>query len=489
MSARTPVLVGVGVATQREEDPARALEPLDLMHKAVLEAAHDAMAGAQPLLAGIGRIAVPRGRWRYRNPGGDIARKVGAPRAVSVLASVGVLQQTLILDACRAIADGEVDTALVVGGDAGYRILRATIAGIRLQDRQQDDEPGVALTPDEELRHPAELRAGVKMPVGLYAIVESAWRARHGWSVDAHREAMAKRYSRFSEIAAENPDAWNRNRVDARTVRDASARNPMLAFPYTKLHCSTWNVDQAAALLFCSSARADELGIGQQKRIHPLASTESNHMAHVAARADLGGCPGAAIAAGAALDIVGRSIDEVDLLDLYSCFPVAVETFAEALGVATRRDLTVTGSMAFAGGPFNNYVLQATARMARLLRAGRGRLGLVSCVSGILTKQAFAVWSRHGGDGFAWRDVSSDVARATATRRIVDAAAGPARIAGYTVLHERDAPPAAVAVVDVGADRAVVRTEDPVVVARFQEDEFCGAAVRVHDGHTFALAT
>ena len=31
----TPVLVGVGVATRREEDPSRALEPIDLMLEAV----------------------------------------------------------------------------------------------------------------------------------------------------------------------------------------------------------------------------------------------------------------------------------------------------------------------------------------------------------------------------------------------------------------------------------------------------------------------
>lgn len=36
MDPRTPILVGIGIATQREDDPARALEPLDLMLAAVL---------------------------------------------------------------------------------------------------------------------------------------------------------------------------------------------------------------------------------------------------------------------------------------------------------------------------------------------------------------------------------------------------------------------------------------------------------------------
>jgi acetyl-CoA C-acetyltransferase len=67
--------------------------------------------------------------------------------------------------------------------------------------------------------------------------------ASHGWSIDSHRDRLAQMYSRFSGIAADNPSAWNRKRVDPETIRNASERNPMQAFPYTKLHCSTWNVD------------------------------------------------------------------------------------------------------------------------------------------------------------------------------------------------------------------------------------------------------
>jgi acetyl-CoA C-acetyltransferase len=485
---RTPVLVGIGVATQREEDPARALEPLDLMLAAVRNAGADALSSPAPLLAGVGRIGIPKGRWRYRNPGGEIARAIGAAGAVSVFASLGVLQQTLIGDACRAIADGETDTALVVGGDAGYRVLRSTIRGVRAEERQQEDVPQVSLTPSDELRHPAELRAGAKMPVGLYAIIESAYRAQNGWSIDDHRDRLAQLYSGFSGIAAGNPHAWKRRYVDADTIRNASERNPMQAFPYTKLHCSTWNVDQAGALLFCSAKRADELGIARETRLYPLASSESNHMAHVSGRANLAACPGAGIAGRAALDAAELSLASVDLVDLYTCFPVAVETYAAELGLSLTRELTVTGSMAFAGGPFNNYVLQATCRMGELLRAGRGRHGLVSSVSGVLTKQGFGLWSREPPRAsFTVRDVSDEVARASETAPIVDDATGGATIAGYTVLYERNKPPRGVAVVNADRGRAVVQTEDPSLIARMESVELCGVAVQLVDGHSFTL--
>ena len=483
-----PVLVGIGVATQREDEPARAMEPLDLMLTAVRNAGADASPEAARLLACVGRIGVPKGRWRYHNPGGEIARAIGADRAVSLLASVGVLQQTLIGDACRAIADGEVDTALVVGGDAGYRILRAQIHGVRAEERQQDDAPDVLLSPQDELRHPAELRAGMKMPVGLYAIMESAYRARNGWSVDDHRDRLAAMYSRFSDIASGNSHAWNRRRIDAQTIRNASDRNAMQAFPYTKLHCSTWNVDQAGALLFCSAARADELRIPHDKRIYPRASAESNHMAQVSARADLAACPGAGIAGRAALEAAELAIADIDLVELYTCFPVAVETYAAELGLPLTRDLTVTGSMAFAGGPYNNYVIQATCRMAELLREGRGRHGLVSSVSGVLTKQGFGLWSTEPSrSGFAVRDVSDDVARSVGARRVVESATGRGTIAGYTVVYERGKPPRGVAIVDVDDARAVVQSEDAGIIARMESVELCGASVTLGADHAFAL--
>jgi acetyl-CoA C-acetyltransferase len=315
------------------------------------------------------------------------------------------------------------------------------LPAIPAPDAKQEDVPDVLLAPRDELRHPAELRVGLKMPVGLYAIIESAFRARRGWSVDAHRDRLADLYARFSEIAADNSDAWTRKSLSSEAIRSASDRNPMQAFPYTKLHCTSWNVDQAAALLFCSAQKAETLGIARKRWIFPLASTESNHMVPVSARAELDRCLGARLAGKAALESSGITVKELDWLELYSCFPVAVETFAMELGIDIDRDLTVTGGMSFAGGPYNNYVLQATCRMADLLRQGRGRTGLVSSVSGVLTKQAFCLWSADPPPrGFQFSDLTSAVARASPVREVVQDYVGPARVAGYTVLHERSRP-------------------------------------------------
>ena len=484
---RRPVLVGIGTCMQREDDPALAREPMDLMLDAVRRAGRDA--GGAETLAGVGRIAVPRGRWRYRNPAGEIARAIGAGSAVTVLAGVGVLQQSLIGEACAAIARGEIDSALVAGADAGRRLAVARRAGQRATERQQDDAPDVALEPQEALLHPAELRAGIRLPVTLYAVLESAWRASRGWSVDEHRRRLGEMLQRFSEIAADNPHAWRREAVGAADISQASARNPMQAFPYTRLHCSMWSVDQAAALLFCSAGRAEALGIPRVRWLYPWASTESNAMLPVSTRADLAGCAGARLAGRAALDAGGIEASQLDLVELYSCFPIAVQAHAQALGLALAGDLTVTGGMPFAGGPFNNYVLQATCRMAALIRDGRGRTGIVSSVSGILTKHGFGLWSSEpNARGFVFDDVTEQAARMCATKEVVDAFRGRGAVAGYTVLHGEGRAPRALVLADTDTGcRALAWSDDPALVMHMEATEFCGARI-ASDGEAFTVA-
>lgn len=478
---RTPVLVGIGVATQREEDFRRALDPMSLMLRAVREAGQDT--GSSAALAGAQWIAVPRGRWTYTNPAGAIARAVGATQATTVLTSVGVLQQTLIGAACARIARGESHTALVAGSDAGYRLLRAQVAGEKPEDDNDQGTPDEYWEPKEELRHPVERHAGLKMPVGLYAIMESAYRHTKGWSVREHRDRLAKLYADFSTVAAGNPHAWLRRALPAQEIRDASQRNPMQAFPYTRLHCSSWNVDQACALLLCSVERAQELGIPRSRWVYPLASTESNHMLAVSARARPHECIGARVAGEQALAGAGLRANDVDLVELYSCFPIAVEAYADALGLADDRPLTLTGGMSFAGGPYNNYELQSTARAAELLRQGRGRTALVSCVSGVLTKQGFGLWGVDAPpEGFVHADVSDQVAAQSQAREVVDAYTGPARVVGYTVLHARGQPPRGVLLVDLPDERrALATTEDTGCVDKLQQEEWVGRDVRIAD--------
>jgi acetyl-CoA C-acetyltransferase len=481
-----PVLVGAGTATRREDDYTKALEPLDLMIEAVEAAGADC--GKPGLLREVERIAVPRGRWRYRNPAGAIAQAIGAERAQTVLSTVGVLQQSLIASACDDIANGKIDSAIIAGADAGYRILRAKISGNYAAEREQDDEPDVLLQPADELRHKAEVAAGMQMPVGLYALSESARRAAAGQSIQEHRAHLAQMYARFSAIASQNPDAWLREEKLASEISEAGKHNPMQAFPYTRSHCSSWNVDQAAALLLCSEDKADALGIGEAQRIFPVASAESSHMVPLSARADFDRCIGAELAADALYRETGIAPDGIDLIELYSCFPVAVECFAYAARIPSNRDLTITGGMAFAGGPYNNYFFQATAKAVQLLKAGAGRNALLSCVSGIMTKQAFALWSADRPEnGFSRIDVTDEVAAVSDEIEVEIDFEGAGRVAGCTVIYSRRDDPYAVLLIDTdGGKRALITSSDAAIIQSIENEEWVGRNVKAVGGRLAA---
>ena len=487
LDPRTPVLVGAGAVLQREDDPAAAREPCDLMADALERAAADA--GSARLLAEADLIAVPKGLWHYGDPARLVAARVGAVRARTLLAEIGILQQTLVNRACADIAAGKADVVVVAGGEARYRRQRARRLGVRADETPQAGVvPDVVLRPDGDLWAPLEAERGLVMPVNAYAVMENALRHADGRSLDAHRDEIAALWAGFSRVAATNPYAWRREPVPAAAIRDPSAANPMLAFPYTKLHNSQWNVDQAAALIVCSVAKARALGLPSDGWVFPLAGTESNLILPVAMRAEMQRSPATALAGARALALAGLGIDAVGHVDLYSCFPVAVRIQARELGLGGDRPLTVTGGMTFAGGPLNNYVLQALVRMAGILREDRAATGMVTAVSGMLTKQGVGLWSATPPRaGFRCEDVTAAATAATTARPLVAEHDGPATVASYTVLYMDGSPIRGIAVCDLpdGA-RTIATTEDPGEAAAMAAEEQCGRAVRIGAGGRLA---
>lgn len=488
LPANTPVLVGVAAVQQKLDDYEQALEPVALMAQALRDAAADA--GSEALLQRADEIAVPKSMWSYADPGRYLADAFGAHNATTVLADFGITQQSFFTRACRRIQSGEIAIALVAGGEARYRALCAAKAGGEAPETAQPGiEPDVFLVPDAELFSEVENASGLGMPVGFYAIMDSALRHKQGLSVDAHRDQMAQLYAHYSEIAAANPDAWADEAVSAGFIREHSAKNRMLAFPYTKLHNSQWNVDQAAGLVFCSVAVAEELGIPRDKWVFPRVSAESNFMSVVASREDLGGSPGFRHAGEAAMRLAGVNFDEVRFRELYSCFPYAVRVQLEEFGMDPAGEVSVTGGMTFGGGPLNNFVFQATVKMAQILRDHPGELGLVTTVSGVVTKQACALWSTEpGGQGWQHEDVTEQVRADTRLCEVVGDYAGPGTVAGYTVLYQGDDPWRGIAVFDLPhGKRTVAFSEDAAQMQRMMTLDCIGDRCELSGGQ-FTLA-
>jgi acetyl-CoA C-acetyltransferase len=284
----------------------------------------------------------------------------------------------------------------------------------------------------------------------------------------------------MSRVAEGNPQAWTPQAISAEEIRDAGPRNPMLAFPYTRRHNSQWNVDQAAGLILCSLATARALGVPEERLVYPLAAADANHMVALSERRELHRSPGFRHAGQRCLEHAGLGIGDVAHRELYSCFPVAVRLQLRELGITDDRPVTVTGGMAFAGGPLNNFVLQAAVRMTQVLREDAGSTGMVNAVSGIMTKQGVTLWSTAPPERpFAFADVSEQTARDVAQVRVHATAEGDATVASYTVQYLGDTPHRTFLLCDLpNGDRALIASEDPTLAQRATHQDLCGETLR-----------
>ncbi len=479
---RMPVLVGVGVAAgPAGDDPVGRPDAVDLMEQALRAAADDA--GASGLLAAVERIAVTQGTWGYRDPGRLLAQRVGAGDARTALIQLGIPQQTLINDALRDIASGALDVAVVVGGEAKLRDALAKRAGVEVPAAPEADDakPDEHRIPSAEIIAPAELDVRLVIPVQQYALIENALAHAEGQSQAEHLDDLASLWSGFNDVARHNPHAAFPVPRDAGFLRDPSADNRRLAFPYNKWHASQWTVDQAAALVFCSAEAARAHDVAPDRWVFPHVAVESSLSLSLSRRRELHRWPAMRVLGEAAARHIGSPLASLDHAELYSCFPAAVRVQQRELELPHEVVPTITGGMAFAGGPFNNFVFQATAAMVDRLRAAPGTRGLVTTVSGLLTKPGLAVWSTEPhASGPLIADLEEEARAATGEVDSVAGYEGPSTIATYTVTDGDDGPEKVAMIGDTpDGTRCVAVATDPDLAARGIADDLIGLPIDV----------
>jgi acetyl-CoA C-acetyltransferase len=240
------------------------------------------------------------------------------------------------------------------------------------------------------------------------------------------------------------------------------------------------NVDQAAALIMCSTAVATRLGIAEEKWIYPWAGTDAHDHLLVSNRDNLYSSPAIRIAGNRCLELAGVTATDLDHVDLYSCFPVAVQVSAAELGLDEQRPLTVTGGLTFAGGPLNNYVMHSIATMVETLRANDHAKGLVTANGGYLTKHAFGVYSATPpAQPYRHEDLQDEADRSPRREAVADYA-GPIATEAYTVMYGADGPETGyVAGLIPTGERVWASTTNPELLSAMTEEEFCGRPARV----------
>jgi acetyl-CoA C-acetyltransferase len=500
---RTPVLVGGGQWSNRVDQGEPPVEPVDMMAEALRRASADSGTRTpHRLLADADAIRVSQSlSRRYPNPARLGAERVGAsPRDEAVSPIGGNEPQALVAGACRDIAAGKAGIVLVCGAEA-WRTVSSTGPAERQRlgwTRQDESVPPARPTaPDFDLNHPAEVARHVYAPSQVYALMEQALRHAAGRSIDEQLVHVSELWAEFNAVAVGNPHAWIREPMTAEQIRTPSPANRWVWWPYTKLMNANNAVEQAAAVIVCSAERASALGVPRDRWVFPVAATQSHDTAVISQRDDLRSAPALGLAARELFSLAGVGIDDVAHIDLYSCFPSAVQVAAAEIGLPIDRagrpgrPLTVTGGLSFAGGPWNNYVSHALATMVGVLRANPDSLGLVTALGGYITKHALGLYATEPpAAGFRWADVQDQVDEQVPRREFAEAGEGAAVIESWVVEHDRDGGARralAACLLDDGR-RAWASSDDPDTVAELRSGtEQTGRAVKIGREGTLLL--
>lgn len=499
LDPRLPVLVGVGQLNVRVDRGDAPLEPVAMLAEAARLAAADtggtAEGAADRLLGGIDTIAVVDIlSHRYQDPAALVAGHLGVePARRWTTVPGGNYPQTLLSRAALDIQSGAAEVVLIGGAEAWRTRSAARKAGTDLGWAVQGDDarPTEKLGDGkEQLAHPDEIARGIFLPVQLYPIFESAVRAASGRDQAEHQRVVSELWARFSAVAADNPHAWIRDARTAEEIRATGPDNRMIGHPYPKLMNSNNSVEQAAALLLTSVGRARDLGIPTDRWVFPWTGSDAHDTWFVGNRISLHRSPAIGIAGKKALELAGVGVDDLAHVDVYSCFPSAVQVAANELGLGLDRQLTVTGGLSFAGGPWNDYVSHSIATMAEVLRGDAGSVGLITANGGYLTKHAFGVYSTTPPPRgrFVHRDCQAEVDDVGSVELVADHE-GAVRIEGATVMHDRDGKPemAYLATRTPDRDRAWATSTDDDVIALITEDEPVGVAAHRTAAGTLSL--
>ncbi|OBG96860.1 acetyl-CoA acetyltransferase [Mycobacterium sp. E3251] len=492
LDPNTPVVVGVGQAAERVDDPNyRAMSPVELAAAAARAAVDDCggedVAAAIDTVAGVrqfeisGFINAPLGR--SNNYPRSVANRIGASPARAILEIVGGQgPQHLISELAGEIAAGRSQVVMVFGSDATSTLryfakaeakpdFTETVDG-DLEDRGQ----GI-----EKLVSRYTVSHGLTSAPIQYALLENARRAGTGLGSVEYRRRMGELFAPFTKIAASNPFAAAPVERTVDELITVTERNRMIAEPYPRLMVARDQVNQGAAALLMSVEAARRLGVPEEKWVYLHGHADLEEQA-LLERPDLGHAPSHVLTVREALAMAGIGIDDVATFDLYSCFPVPVFNICDGMGVAPDdpRGLTLTGGLPFFGGAGNNYSMHAVAETVAQMRSAPGEFGLVGANGGILSKYSVGVYSTAPAE---WKPDRSAQAQAQVagwpTVPVTEHADGVGTVETYTVRRD-DGRPTGIIVgrLDDGS-RFLSTTEDDDLIALLIDGDPLGHSVRV----------
>ena len=138
-----------------------------------------------------------------------------------------------------------------------------------------------------------------------FPLWDTARRAERGASLMDDATEAATMMAAMSVVAAGNPHAWRPMALDAATVGIATPDNRYVGWPYTKREVAVMDVDMSAALLLATRAKADALGVSEDRRLYLSGWAHAEDPASIAERADMSRSVAMSVAGRHALSAAG----------------------------------------------------------------------------------------------------------------------------------------------------------------------------------------
>jgi acetyl-CoA C-acetyltransferase len=435
---RIPVIVGVGEIIDRPKEIADGLEPLTLLERALRRAEQDA---GSPLLHKLGSLDVVNFlSWRYRDPEKLLAKRLGVTPAHCYYGPVGGESPIrYIHEAAQRIARGECSVAAICGAEAQSTATKAERAGVTLPwtpfaHDVPEPKRGAAF------QKPLAVKLGVFRPVSVYPFYEVASSAHWDQTPREALDESGQLWSRYSDAAAQNPNAWLRRHFAADEITTPSADNRPIAWPYTKLMVANPTVNMGGAVLLTSLAKARAASIPEERLIYPLGGASAEEPRDYLIRDQFRESHPQNAVLGAVMDMVGGGGAAFDAIELYSCFPCVPKMARRTLKLGPDVKPTVTGGLTFFGAPLNTYMTHAACAMVRKMREG-AELGLLYGQGGFVTKHHALVLSRQAPREALSQETSVQALadrNKGAVPEFVDEASGKGKVESFTVLYGRN---------------------------------------------------
>src|SRR5258708_1249219 len=375
---RIPVIVGVGEIVDRRKEISKGIEPLALLEQALKRAEADS---GGKLLGEIDSLDIVNFlSWRYRDPEVQLSDRLGIKPKHAYYGPVGGESPIRYLhEAAQRIARGECSVAAVCGAEAQSSATKAERAGVTL--------PWTPFAADVEepkrgaaFQKPMAVKLGVFRPVTVYPFYEAASSAHWGQTPPEAMAESGELWSRYSEAASHNPNAWLKRHFAAEEITTPSPDNRLIAWPYTKLMVANPTVNMGAAVLLTSLAKAREAGIAKDRLIHPWGGASAEEPRDYLLRDQFCESHPQNAVLKAVMDLAGGNgqgnARAFDAIELYSCFPCVPKMARRTLRLGTDVQPTVTGGLTFFGAPLNTYMTQSACAMVGELPRG-AKLGLL----------------------------------------------------------------------------------------------------------------